>query len=324
MHASWDYVDADGADSETATGVFRASRLGFKGSEGLGGGLKAIWQVETQVNTGGSDLSLRNTFVGLSGGWGTVVAGRHDTPYKIATGKLDMFADRAADYNTIIGQTNDGIIFDERVPQTVAYITPNFNGFSAAIAYVEHYFDNNEDDRAWSVMGMYNQGGLFASLAYEDQKGPALTSVTGGALPGGDSRNAWKAGLGYQWNNFNIGGVYEDIDSDNKDQKRSAWYINGGYKFGNSKIGLAYGSADKSDGKNAAGNSLKDGADHWTIDFDYNFSKRTTLYALYTKIDNDKDATYQLNNGNGLNDGYGGELPGQDADVFSVGVIHKF
>ena len=61
MHASWDWTDSnDNAndDSDDSTGVFRASRLGFKGSEDLGGGLSAIWQVETQVNSVTARLKL--------------------------------------------------------------------------------------------------------------------------------------------------------------------------------------------------------------------------------------------------------------------------
>jgi predicted porin len=97
------------------------SRLGFKGSEDLGDGLSAIWQIESQINvTGGgagssgtvlagtsanngnnavgSVLASRDTFVGLSSSsMGTVLGGKHDTPYKMATRGYDLFADGIAD-----------------------------------------------------------------------------------------------------------------------------------------------------------------------------------------------------------------------------------
>ena len=47
----------------------------------------------------------RNTFVGLTGGFGTAILGRHDTPYKLATRSLDVFADNIADNRSIMGQS---------------------------------------------------------------------------------------------------------------------------------------------------------------------------------------------------------------------------
>jgi predicted porin len=108
FHASWDYVDNDASgsrdDTDDNTAVFRESHLGFWGEEDLGSGWKGIWQVETYINTNGDNVSLRNTFVGLSSDtWGTIKFGKHDTPYKMATDKLDIFNQTIADYNNIMG-----------------------------------------------------------------------------------------------------------------------------------------------------------------------------------------------------------------------------
>ena len=120
-------------------GVNRASRLGFKGSEDLGNGLKAIYQVEFGINlndtnnnvlTNNDSITYRNTFVGLAGNWGTFLMGRHDTPMKISTGKLDLFADTMADYNGTVG------FRDLRADNVVAYISPSWSGFQLAAAIV--------------------------------------------------------------------------------------------------------------------------------------------------------------------------------------------
>ena len=109
FHTSWDYVDTNNAaagadDNDDNTAVFRNSRLGFKGSEDLGNGLKGIWQIETELDTIDNEVQMRNTFVGLQGdNWGKIFFGKHDTPYKMATAKLDIFSDTIADYNNIIG-----------------------------------------------------------------------------------------------------------------------------------------------------------------------------------------------------------------------------
>lgn len=89
----------------------QVSKLGFKGSEGLGDGLSAIWQIEQQIDVDNSSaagakntLATRNSFVGLkSERMGTVLLGRHDTPYKIATRKLDVFVDQLATNYSLMG-----------------------------------------------------------------------------------------------------------------------------------------------------------------------------------------------------------------------------
>jgi predicted porin len=107
-------------------GESRANRIGVKGSEDLGNGLKAIYQVEfgvqladtnANVTSGADNVTMRNSFVGLAGGFGTFLVGRHDTPFKISTGKLDLFADTMADYNGTVG------FQDLRTDNTVAYIS---------------------------------------------------------------------------------------------------------------------------------------------------------------------------------------------------------
>lgn len=328
MHASWDFVDTNDAandDSDDVTGTFRASRLGFKGDEDLGDGLSAIWQVETQVQAASNSLALRNTFVGLKGGWGQVRMGRHDTPYKIGTGSLDIFSDTAGDYNNIIGTRTSGATgFDERVPQTVAYITPSFNGFTAAIARVSTKLNegaNSDETEAWSGTAMYDNGPLFASLSYEQQSGAAIG--TGSGTTATDDVDAWKLGLGYKFGSSKVGFVYEDIShgARNSAAERNAWYINFAHEFGANTFKIAYGAAEDSDAVNS-----NDGADNWTIGLDHAFSKRTSVYALYTSMDNDRGGFYGVNAGNDVASGavYAPGAAGKDVDVFSLGIVHKF
>lgn len=331
MHGSVDFMDNDDS-AETNTGVLRQSRFGLKGSEDLGGGLKAIFQIESTVDIDGGDngggYDLRNTFLGLSGDWGTVLLGRHDTPYKLADKKLDPWSDTLADSQAIIGSFRGTNEFDQRAPQTIAYVSPNFNGFSAAVAYVSHDFNDTgaaeEDDTAWSLSGTYNNGPLFLTAAYETQKGSMLNTVTGSS--GDDSDDtAWKLGGGYTFGDFKVGLVYESISIDNvafggvtKDRDRDAWLLNGQYAFGNNKLIASYGLADEVD-------DISDSdATFWAIGLDHSFSKRTKIYGIYASVDNETNAQYRLQGPNhGLSDGY---VPaaGKDVDGFSLGVQHSF
>jgi predicted porin len=345
MHFSYDWVDGAPAAgttnkdvSEDATGVSRESRIGFKGSEDLGGGLKGIWQIEAKVDNAADKVAWRNTFAGLSGGFGTVLAGRHDTPYKLSTGKIDPFTDRVGDYNMLIGSFNGSVMSDERAPQTIAYVSPNFSGFSGAIAYVSHYFnqptagagavtwEGDDNDRAVSAMVMYDNAGFFASAAYEWVEGNNVLGALGAPASAlGSSKEptstAIKVGLGYTFSGFTVGGVYENIDLDsNKSGEssvdRDAFYFTGSYAFGPSAIKGFYGWADDvEDTKNT-------GADMWGVGYDYNLSKRTTLYALYTGINNEGAGRYGANSGQGLGSAY--QSVGHNLNVYSVGVIHKF
>ena len=136
-------IEDTDATNVTPGVISNTSRVGLKGSEDLGGGLKALWQIESGLDgngtaIGNTTVGNRNTFIGLSGGFGTVVAGRHDTPYKLGTGPLDPFADTIADYN--LGRLNGvQLLFnshDARSPQALAYISPTWSGFHFAAAVV--------------------------------------------------------------------------------------------------------------------------------------------------------------------------------------------
>jgi predicted porin len=340
MHFSLDYFDNDSGnlfqdESDFVTGMSRQSRIGFKGGEDLGGGNKAVWQIETVYNTAannaGGSLSMRNTFVGLAGDWGTALVGRHDTPYKLSTGKIDLFTDRAADYNVLMGNAAGSNRFDQRAPQTIAYITPNFSGFTGAIAYVSHYFNGNPtsnnqgtisptntNDEAISLMGTYDNGPLFLAAAYEQHAGRNFTGVAntvGGA-------NAWKIGGAYKFGNSTVGAIWETMEGEqaNSVLSRDAWYLNFSHAFGANVVKVAYGQADDSDAPGS------DGADHWAIGLDHNLSKRTALYGLYAQTDNDAGGRYGLHSQQHVGDSYAGSgvAAGSTPKVFSVGVIHKF
>ncbi|EIC21947.1 porin [Thiorhodovibrio frisius] len=169
-----------GASGGYMPGAGPSNRIGIKGSEDIGNGLKAIYQVELGIAFGASDanipsgnnnsFSVRNSFVGLAGSFGTVLVGRHDTPLKISTGKLDMFADTMADYNGTVGFN------DLRVDNAIAYISPSFSGFQFMGALVApggatagEGLNANSDqlNGAWSLAGIYNNGPYYASIAYE-------------------------------------------------------------------------------------------------------------------------------------------------------------
>lgn len=345
---SYDLLDTDSqaanADDKLNRVSSNNSRIGFKGAEDLGNGLSAIWQIENQISmdgvsaangftqsTGGSSFSnaLRNTFVGLkSNNMGTLLLGIHDTPFKMSTGKLDIFADTAGDFNNIIGNINGANLFDLRTNNTVLYMTPNLlghsephtgSGLSLAAAYVSgQESDNgaNPDFKAMSVMAMYDVGPLFASLAYEkhDNYNALLTpNIVATAA----DRDAWKAGLGYKLGNTQFGVVYENMDDDvaNSATSRDAWYASVAHNMGAITLKAAYGEAD--DGDTTADTAAKS----YTLGADYAFSKRTKMFALYSKTKNESGAAYGVGASGSSN--YTPAI-GEDPSVVSLGMRHAF
>ena len=270
-------TDASNVDMDVVDNI---SRIGFKGSEDLGGGLKAIWQIEQGLNATNtvSDSSafgrgLRNTFVGLAGGFGTALIGRHDTPYKIATGKYDIFADTIADYNGGAGSGAaplDGVTLidgtqDARAANAIAYISPNLSGLTLAAAIVTSMDQLNSGDTvdAYSLAAMYANGPLTVDGAY--QKVEVLDST------------AWKIGAGYTFGATKIGAVYEDVENFDGANDRDSWLVNVAHTMGPMVLKAQYGQAD-------VGNSDRD---LWALGLDYNLSKRTTAYLVYGSGDND-------------------------------------
>ncbi|OOY33969.1 hypothetical protein BOV90_05935 [Solemya velum gill symbiont] len=278
MHASIDYtdvalgygvsyyVDIDGArfdddnffdplGDEQMWGVnSRASRIGFKGTEDLGNGLSLVWKAETgyDIADGGAWGGARNAYIGLAGDWGTFLYGIHDTPYKMSTGRLDPFADTAADFNapTDFGMftTNLFSFQDVRAENAIAYVSPNMNGltFAAAIvpgegaasysAFVPSAFPGDDSDckidhdfcfdidedihdglaDAYSVAAMYENNGLYLSAAYESLPAHSISWGFDGfpfSLPTGQ-QDKYRLGAGYTMNNLTINGVYENRTSD--------------------------------------------------------------------------------------------------------------
>ena len=128
-------IDINNSDSIDLNS--NASRFGVKGSYQINDNLKAIYkfEYETFVDDGedgntDDELKQRNIYAGFQGSFGTILAGKHDTPTKLAQGKVDLFSDQKwGDIKNIIEGEN-------RVSNIIMYSTPKSNGLKATIAYV--------------------------------------------------------------------------------------------------------------------------------------------------------------------------------------------
>ena len=315
-----------------------ASRIGVKGSEDLGNGVKAIYQVEFGISltdtqntavTGNEPITMRNSFVGLAGNFGTVLMGRHDTPLKISTGPLDLFADTMADYNNTVG------FQDLRADNVIAYISPSWTGFQLAAAVhagggATAFGTYNEDSdslaEAYSLAAIYKNGPWYAGLAYESL-GEALAGVTDAQAdaPGyfGSDWNKVRVGLGIlDWNGFSLTGIYENWDGGYwlDDVGNDLWQVQAGYNFGNMAVKAMYGMSELD------GDSFQDYSwSTWAVGGDYNFSKRTKAFLLYTGNDlDDVGLAYGNYDNTGKLTDVGIQDYSLDWDGFQLGMMHSF
>ena len=341
---SYDMIDT-GTKSPTADDTLHkvstnSSRLGFKGAEDLGDGLNAVFQVELGVNLDGTQttvvssvtpspvtskttdidkITYRNTFAGIrQKDIGTVLFGIHDTPYKLSTGKLDLFGDTMADYNAVIGNVNGSSNFDLRAKDTIAFLSSSWGGISIGLSRSVTGSESNNNGAGNTSLSSasvtYDAKPVFVTAAYEIHKN-GYTSWDSDAY----QNTGAKIGAGVAFGGTKVGAVYEKIDDDkpNSDKTRAALYVAASQTFGKETIKIAYGKAD--DGDNPA---TKTGATMMAAGIDHSLSKRTTVYALYAKTKNDENATYGLGQG-----GAGGSFTpaaGEDPSVISFGINHAF
>jgi predicted porin len=334
-------VNSDRAGDDRSTSVSsQSSRIGFKGSEDVGGGLSAIWQIESSLNAeeGSGTWAGRNTFVGLKGGFGTVLLGKHDSPMKMLGRKVDNFGDTYADSRNLLGAvaTTGGSAFDLRPDNVIAYVSPNFSGLTVTAAYVTDHgvngalatfpacssvvksgttatgLDCNDRD-AYSLSGDYTNGPLMLGLGYERQN----TLATAGNLS--VDRSMWRLVGGYSFGDLKLGAQYERGSADTQlaVADRNGWGLFANYAMGNIVLKANYLSVGDYKGVNDSG------ANQYTLGADYNLSKRTTAYAQYAKIKNDTNAAFDIGRAQGITD-MTNTLNGNDPSVFGVGIRHAF
>ncbi len=289
-----------------------ASRVGVKGSKALENGMEISAKAEFEMDavsgsyskdytvlnaagTGTTDVTdnyifkARNIYVGLKGNFGEVRVGRHDTPHKLSTSKLDPFGDTYADYNNII-------TVDNRLGNVIAYLN-NFGPVGVAAAYYagDDSVTGENNGNATSVMVNYSAGPIYLSGSVESY----------GDTVAGDMENATKFGLGYSIAGVDLGLVYETLSFDGntvKDQDES--YISAQYKVSdNVKLKAAYGMRDE-------GIAGQDDEVMMAAGVDYKLDKSATVYALYAD-----------GSDGGL--AHKGKLKGEGT-ALALGVVYKF
>lgn len=169
-HVSLDYLD-NGAGYGGANVSSNASRFGIRAQHHIGS-LTALAQIEQEINMAqgnGASWASRDTFVGIKGEpWGMLRVGRFDSPFKAARGPANLFGDQLGDMRNLtrVGDAR----FDERLPNSVHYQTPAWQGWQGNLAYSLHDGEEQAPEKkedAYSLSLTYEQASLSAAVAYE-------------------------------------------------------------------------------------------------------------------------------------------------------------
>ncbi|WP_457447405.1 porin [Roseateles sp. P5_E4] len=266
-----------------------SSRLGLKGSEDLGGGLKASFSLEHGLNsdtgaaTGGTTFWNRASWVQLEGGFGGIRLGKWFPGSYFAT------ADYVSNHNHDTGTSADALYATQFYTNNkVSYFTPTAGGFSAELSAAA---GENTTTRAFDVAVNYDMGPAHAGLGYEKK---------------GDFTQIAIRGL-YEFGPVVIGGYVQRAENTFAGVGKKDWNVwraSGMYVMGQSEFHLNFGKADKM--------VADDGAKQLTVGYNYNLSKRTKVYGFWTKVDNQSKGNYQTG------------VAGQDFSSLAAGIRHNF
>jgi predicted porin len=284
-----------------------ASRFGVKGSEDLGEGLKGLYQFEVQVDADGNSGNgfgngTRNSGVGIEGGFGKVIIGIWDTPFKVAHNKIELF-DNTTSFTSLnlIGHYNGAANnYNTRQKNDVQYWSPTFNGFQAALSYSPDEAPTTTTNKSLlSMSGTFEQEDIYVSAAYESRADVTTAGKTDTAM-----RLVGKYNLADLW----LGVTVESLKiSAATAYTQSNMELAGQYKMGPHKLAASFAKAGKT-------NVAATGATQLSLRYGFDFSKRTEAFAAYTSLKNDSAGTY----------GFYGTTAGSTQSVLGAGVVHSF
>ena len=274
-----------------------ASRLGFKGIEDLGGGLKAEFFLEHRFNadngaTTSGTFWAGDSYVGLSGGFGSIKLGRLTSAAYYAT------ADYISNHNHDTGTSEDKLYtYLGQNANTISYTTPSLGGLTAE-ASVSAAEGRAIGNKVANLALNYSLGALEMGLGYE--------------LVAGDRDKQIAIRANYTVGSLLLGGYYQRSEDKGVGGlgKRDAYRFSVGYTMGAVELHGNYGMADD-------WSKLRNSdANQYTLGLNYNLSKRTKLYGFYTVVDNSRGFSYfgaVDRNGNALK-----------ASSLAAGVRHNF
>lgn len=346
-HLSADAVD--NGTSSTTTIASNASRLGVKASYDLGNGITALAQYEMGLDlTGrgsnddgnGGDFnaeagngfnngfftSARQSFAGVTGSFGTLVAGNLDAQNQWIY-DYNLFADQIGDLGNLLG---GGGVGPDRASGTVAYTSPSVSGFTGTLAYMAPSTNNGANQVA-----VGDASAIIAKLNYDSGMGIKAglgyigVDVDSNA-PGVEDPSEIALSLSYTYDIFSVGGGYAIMNSYTKTDQLSNLVPN------NDDRSVAHVGASVTPMKAVTlkahyvvldDDAANANADMFAVGVDYAVADNFTAYIAYSSTNNDSGVNYSATNWGHGQSALGAAPAGatdNDPSALSFGVVYKF
>ncbi|KAF1030453.1 MAG: Outer membrane porin protein 32 [Delftia tsuruhatensis] len=314
------------------------SRWGLRGSEGLGGGLKAIYTLESgfapdqgTFNQGGRGFG-RQSWVGLGGNWGSLTMGRQNSmlfwslldsdiigPAVFAMGSLDAYIPNSRADNMLAWRGNFGGLA-LGAGYSFGRDTVNAGPSPAGTNCPGESGSDTQACRQWSLYAKYDTPAWGVALGYEQQNGRTPASSTDPVFGGMNSsaKHDERLHLGgyFKLAGVKIGGglLRRDNDGDAVKPRSNLWYVGASYPVTEALVletqwlTLRYRGVSGYDSDLLVARAI------------YNLSKRTAVYTQLGHIRNDRLATVSVSGGApGSN-----TAPGRSQTGINVGIRHMF
>lgn len=325
--------------SDTRVGS-NSSNLGFRGTENLGNGYSAIFQIEGSVSadTGAGTVNSRDTFVGLAGPFGNIKLGLFSAPMRAMGGRVSFvpggssIANNLGLFTTLNGvQTN----LNSRLPNAIQYQSPKINDVTTTVIYSPgENRSAGRNDYSYGAGVNYSKDATYLGYAYESRRAQQRLAL--GASNDWEHRIAgrYKIGRivwGLAWDRLGSDGTYgTGAGAGGGSIERDSVQLTGMYVWGAQDLMVHVTkntdikcSGRANTGQCAPANIGATGARNWTVMYHYNFSKRTMLQAFVTRISNEARAVYDFDVTPVVN-AVGSRAPGGDPLIYAIGIRHHF
>jgi len=295
---------AGGSRTVTNSGNQSSSRLGFRGTEDIGGGLKATFNLEAgvAVDTGAADSALfgRRAVVGLSGKFGNITIGREYTPIADVAKDTDVFGQGF--YGSNLNAFTSGRM-TRRISNSVNYKTNSFSGLRFSGAYATGETSTGPSLNLMGASVDYTLGGLYLGAGMHTYE----------RLATGDDKEMI-VGAGYKFGAFEVKGNYMQANPTGANNKFEQMNLGGAYTMAAHKFFV-----------NLQTNELENGAkgNGYAMAYQYSLSKRTNVYASYSTLENNSRGVFGMNSG-GTSVTPPATAFGADPKALSLGIRHSF
>lgn len=303
---------ASGPVNSLTSGIYYGSRLLFKGVEDLGGGMSAGFWLENGLlaDTGmadqGGTLWGRQAYVMLNGGFGSVRLGRQYVPIHSTNIAIDPFEYAVVGgYLGLVGLAGNG---GSRANNAVKYVTPKLGGVSAEVLYgFGEAAGDNAQGRQLGFDVTYAEGPMTVALAYHDSNDGSATAPVAKI---NSTRNTALGGT-YDFGVAKLAAIYQK-NKDDRNLDTRDWLLGATIPFGPHKVLVSYANQTDNVFSNADTKRL-------SLGYVYALSKRTNLYAMASRTENEKNARVGL-----ATIASGGSPSGTTYSAYVIGIRHFF